>query len=176
MGVKGCVFNLIGKEHFDADFIQKVSDYKFSLATLMIKIALDKKITDENMIMFLSFDEIVKEAKKLDLIPGAENMTDEEFMDQVSFDTISKARDSPEHADYVPEKHFAVFLPIVSNLDPSAAPEGKQLIFAGSGAPASNEEHLNYDKWTDAIMNSVKDIFPEVERLTITTIEEDDLK
>ena len=169
IGIKSLVMNLIGEDHFQRDFVDKIKNYKFSLATLMIKIALDKKLTEENMIMFLSFDEIVKEAKKLKLIPGAETMSDEELSQNVSFDTITKARDSPEFKNYVPEKHFAVFLPIVSNLDPSAAPEGRQLIFAGSGAPASNEEPLNYDKWADAIMNSVKDIFPDIDKHIIWT-------
>ncbi len=169
VGIKSCVQNLIGKENFKADFIQKVDDYKYSLATLMIKIALDEKITEENMIMYLSFDEIVKQARELNLIPGAESMSEEEFMELVSFDTISKARDKPELKNYVPPKHFAVFLPIVSNLDASAAPEGKQLIFAGSGAPASNEPPLNYDKWADSIMNSVKDVFPDIEEHIIWT-------
>ncbi|MHA1797104.1 MAG: phytoene desaturase family protein, partial [Candidatus Helarchaeota archaeon] len=166
-GIKDTVLKLIGEEFFPSEFVNKVKNYQFSLATLMLKLALNKKITEENMVMFLSFDEIVKEARKLNLIPGAENMTDEEFAQQVSFDTIAKAREKPEFKNYVPPKHFAIFIPIVSNLDPTSAPEGKQLIFAGSGAPASNEEALNYDKWAESIMAGVRDVFPNIDEHVI---------
>ncbi len=162
-GIKATVLKLIGKKYFPPAFIKKVNEYQFSLATLMVKIALDKKITDENMIMFLSFDEMLKEARKLNLIPGADSMSDEEFMEHVTFDIISKASESPELKGYVPPKHFAIFIPIVSNLDPTAAPEGKQLIFAGSGAPSSDKEELNYDKWAASIMAGVRDVFPHIE-------------
>lgn len=162
-GIKTTVLKLIGKVHFPAEFIEKVKNYQFSLATLMVKIALDKKITEENMIMFLSFEEMVKQAKKLRLIPDGDTMSDEEFIENISMDMISKAAQSPELKGYVPPKHFAIFIPIVSNLDPNAAPEGKQLIFAGSGAPSSDQEELNYDRWADSIMAGVRDIFPDID-------------
>ena len=162
-GIKTTVLKLIGAEHFQTEFVEKVKNYQFSLATLMVKIALDEKITDENMIMFLSFEEMIKEAKKMNIIPGGDAMSDEEFIGNITLDLISKAAQSPEFKGYVPAKHFAIFIPIVSNLDPTAAPEGKQLIFAGSGAPNSNEEELNYDKWAESVMAGVRDVFPDID-------------
>lgn len=162
-GIKATVLKLIGEDYFSTDFVEKVKNYQYSLATLMVKIALDEKITDENMVMFLSFEEMVKQAKKMKIIPGADGMSDEEFTENISLDLISRAAQSPDLKGYVPPKHFAIFIPIVSNLDPSAAPEGKQLIFAGSGAPASNAEDLNYDKWAESILAGVRDVFPNID-------------
>ncbi|MDD1777138.1 MAG: NAD(P)/FAD-dependent oxidoreductase [Candidatus Helarchaeota archaeon] len=168
-GIKTTVLKLIGAKYFQKKFVEKVKNYQFSLATLMVKIALDEKITDEHMIMFLSFEEMLKQAKKMNVIPGADAMSDDEFMSHITLDLISKAAQAPELKGYVPPKHFAIFIPIVSNLDPTAAPEGKQLIFAGSGAPDSSQKELNYEKWAESIMAGVRDVFPDIDKHILWT-------
>ncbi|MHA1439508.1 MAG: phytoene desaturase family protein [Promethearchaeota archaeon] len=143
-GVKNTVFNLIGKKYFNEKYIQKIKSYEFSLATIQVKIALDKKITNEKMIMFIgqkiALDEWYEKAFK-----------EKKFVDFL------------ENIDY----HPVLFIPIVSNLDPSVAPEGKQLIFAGGGCPIpkqgfSNKQHK--EKMKQAIINSLEKIFPDIKK------------
>jgi phytoene dehydrogenase-like protein len=52
-GVKNTVNNLIDNSILDKNYIKEINEYEYSLATVQVKIALDKKITDEKMIMFL---------------------------------------------------------------------------------------------------------------------------
>ena len=58
----------------------------------------------------------------------------------------------------VPEK-VNLMIPVISNFDPGTAPEGHQLIIAGS-FPAIEPK---WDAWRRAVLNSVKDVFPDIE-------------
>ncbi|MBW1931597.1 MAG: phytoene desaturase family protein [Candidatus Helarchaeota archaeon] len=132
-GVKETVNKLVGREHFSSEYLKLVDSYQYSLATIMVKIALKRKITNEKFIMYVS----------------SENL--EEFA-EIIFEK------------QIPEKHAMVMVPIISNLDPTAAPEGKQLIFGGAGAPADpTQGNCNYKKWEEAILNSLRDIFPDLD-------------
>lgn len=57
----------------------------------------------------------------------------------------------PEEIDY--------FIPIPSNYHQSMAPEGKQLLTAGTFVPRNNFEQ-NKDKWIENSMNSLEKVFP----------------
>ena len=57
----------------------------------------------------------------------------------------------PEDIDY--------FIPIPSNYHRSMAPEGKQLLTAGTFVPRINFEQ-NKDKWIENSMNSLENVFP----------------
>ncbi|MHA1144610.1 MAG: phytoene desaturase family protein [Candidatus Helarchaeota archaeon] len=114
-GLKHTVLELVGKDYFAEEFVERVNQYMYSLSTYQIKIALDEKITDEKMIM----------------IPG----------------------------DYV-------FMPMVSNLDPSLCPDGKQIIIAGASCPnvAQGFDPAKHDsQMKEAILRSVKKVLPEIE-------------
>jgi len=133
-GVKTTVKNLVGKKYFPADYLKLVNSYQYSLSTIMVKVALKRKITNEKFIMYVSSDNF------------------EEFA-QIIFDKK------------IPEKHAMVMIPIISNLDPTAAPEGKQLLIAGAGAPNSPDQgNCDYKKWEEAILNSLRDIFPDIDK------------
>ncbi len=132
-GIKATVNQLVGRKYFPSDYVKLVDSYQYSLATIMVKVALKRKITNEKFIMYVA----------------SENL--EEFADIM-------------YKKEIPEKHVMVMIPIISNLDPTAAPEGKQLLIAGAGAPANPEQgNCNYKKWEEAILNSLRDIFPDID-------------
>ncbi len=54
-----------------------------------------------------------------------------------------------------------LFIPVPSNYDPSLAPEGKQLIIAGTAVPRENFER-NREKWINNSMKTLEEIFPEL--------------
>ncbi|MHA1276479.1 MAG: phytoene desaturase family protein [Candidatus Helarchaeota archaeon] len=132
-GVKTTVIDLVGQKYFPAEYIKRVESYQYSLATIMVKVALKRKITKEKFIMYVS------------------NGNLDDFAGE-----IFKGK--------IPEKHVMVMIPIISNIDPSVAPEGKQLIFGGAGAPANPEQgNCDYKKWEEAILNSMREVFPDLD-------------
>ncbi|MBD3230124.1 MAG: NAD(P)-binding protein [Candidatus Lokiarchaeota archaeon] len=137
-GVINTVNNLIEHSVLDNKYIARINKYEYSLATVQVKVALDKKITDQKMIMFLG------EEFDLDSVEERyENMLDEQ----------------------IPDFHPVLFCPIVSNIDPSVAPEGTQLIYAGGGCPMPNDGFSNKnhkDGWEKACINSLERIFPDI--------------
>ncbi len=138
-GIKKTIFSLIGNQYFKEDYLKKIESYNYSLTTIQAKIALDKKISNEKMIMFVGKDVALDEWK--------ENAVSKDYIEEI------------------PEFHPVLFIPIVSNLDPSLVPEGKQLIFAGGGCLIprqgfSNKKHK--EGWTRAIINSLEKIYPEI--------------
>jgi len=155
-GVKHTVFDLIGQHYFKPEHLRKIDNYEYSLATIQTKIALDTKITDEKMIMFV----------------GSELSLDDWYMKAFKEKNFIELL---EGFDF----HPVLFIPIVSNLDPSLAPEGKQLIIAGGGCPTPSQGFNNKEhkiKWENAIINSVERIFPTIRQhilWTETTTPED---
>ncbi len=71
---------------------------------------------------------------------------------ETRFDSILKGK--------VP-KEVELFIPIPSNFDPQLAPEGKQLIIAGTAVSAQNFEK-NQKKWVENSIESLEYIFPEL--------------
>lgn len=140
-GVKHTVFDLAGKEYFSEDYLDKIANYEYSLATFQVKVALDEKITDEKMIMYIGEEIDVDKYKVQDI---KEMLTKEG----------------------IPDEFPILFIPIVSNLDPSLCPEGKQLIFAGTGCPnvaQGFEPAKHHKKIQNAIFNTLKKMLPEIE-------------
>jgi len=138
-GLKTTVNGLVGRKQFPAAYLKLVDSYQYSLATIMVKVALKRKITNEKFIMYVSTENLEQFAEII-------------FQKQI------------------PEKHAMVMIPIISNIDPTAAPEGKQLIIAGAGAPNSPQQgNCDYKKWTEAILNSLRDIFPDIDDAILWT-------
>ncbi|NVM52715.1 MAG: NAD(P)/FAD-dependent oxidoreductase [Candidatus Helarchaeota archaeon] len=132
-GVKPTVNDLVGRKFFSSEYLKVVDSYEYSFATIMVKVALKRKITDQKFICYVS----------------GENLED------FAVEVFEKG---------IPEKHAMVMIPIISNLDPTAAPEGKQLLIAGAGAPTGPEQgDCNYEKWAEAILNSLREIFPNID-------------
>lgn len=87
-----------------------------------------------------------------------EKITDEKFVMLIGHPNADEYLDMIEN-DLVPEK-VNLMIPVISNLDPTTAPEGKQLIIAGS-FPAIKPD---WDAWEKAVLNSVKMVFPDIEK------------
>lgn len=60
----------------------------------------------------------------------------------------------------VPEEVF-LFVPIPSNYDSNLAPQGKQLLIAGTAVPQKNFE-INREKWIENSLKSLETIFPDL--------------
>ncbi|MHA1268364.1 MAG: phytoene desaturase family protein [Candidatus Helarchaeota archaeon] len=136
-GVKYTINNLIDKSIIDKKTKDKINNYEYSLATIQVKIALDKKLTNQKMIMFMG----------------------QEFDLNESDDWHKK------YYNEIPDFHPVLFCPIVSNIDPSVAPEEMQLIYAGGGCPTpkdgfNNKQHKQ--GWENAIINSMEKIFSDI--------------
>jgi phytoene dehydrogenase-like protein len=82
------------------------------------------------------------------------------YVDMIDFDAMSKLVLAGE----VPDRAPLLMVPIVSNLDPTSAPEGRQLIFAGLGIPYQRvETTIVWNKWKNAVINGLRHIFPGID-------------
>ncbi len=103
--------------------------------------------------------------RELEFTPGAyllkfalsRKITEEKFIMHIG-DADANSYLKTIEAGQVPEK-VNLMMPVISNLDPTTAPEGRQLIIAGS-FPAIEPD---WDAWRRAVLASVKDIFPDIE-------------
>lgn len=131
---------LVGKEHYPEDHIKKINSLKYSYCTSAIKIALDEKISDESMIFYIGRSD------------------------------LSKHENEIEKTGILPDMAPSLMIPIVSNLDPESAPEGKQLIIAGGSARLPyNAGKVVWEKWEKAIMSSVEVVFPDIRKHILWT-------
>lgn len=75
--------------------------------------------------------------------------------------------------DYIDERRAPddpyIFMPVPSNWDPALAPEGKQLVIAGTAAPSNASDALCNDI-LDRVHSKVCALFPEVEKATLWQI------
>ncbi|MBN2282348.1 MAG: NAD(P)/FAD-dependent oxidoreductase [Deltaproteobacteria bacterium] len=75
------------------------------------------------------------------------------------------------------ERQTAIFVPVPSAADPGLAPSGCQVVLAGSLAPAELDEHDQVsaicEEVLDRIENTMRDLFPEIDRHTVWKIRTD---
>ena len=84
-------------------------------------------------------------------------ITDEKFIMHITHPDAGEYNNRIGRGE-VPDK-VNLMVPVVSNLDPGTAPEGHQLIIAGT-FPAINEDH---EAWHRSVMNSVEELFPGIQ-------------
>ena len=133
-GLKPTVNHLAGRSFYNREFLERVDAYEYSEATYMVKVALDRKYVENESMV---------------MFIGRDDQT-----------TLQRELDQ----GITPEVASHAMIPIVSNMDPSAAPEGKQLIIVGGGAnrqslDSSREE---WDQWEQAFLNALEMVFPGV--------------
>ena len=107
------------------------------------------KYTDTNFTVKLALDEPITEEKFIFYI-GRDDIDG----------SIAEARSGA-----IPERVGFMMIPVVSNMDPTAAPPGRQLILAGTGCwhdPDSPKDH--WEKWRDAMHGTLEEIFPGLHR------------
>jgi phytoene dehydrogenase-like protein len=132
--IKTSVLDLVGAEKYAPAFVEKVKDYTWSEATFIVKVALDRKITNEKLIMYLNPDNIVDVAMLI--LQGG-----------------------------VPDKAPILMIPVISNLDPTACPEGKQLILSGAACRTKLDSPASvWKQWEEAYMRTLYGIFPGMEK------------
>jgi len=97
------VNTLAGPEHFPADYVDRISSLTYSYHVLALKVALEERITEDQLMMYLPYDyEEAFRVAKLTMETGK-----------------------------VPER-LGGMITSPTNYDPSVAPEGRQLIFFGT--------------------------------------------
>ena len=100
--IKNTVENLVGAKHFSKEYVSRVKSLTYAQHCLAIKVALDKKVTDQKLIMHVNVD-----YSDLD-----------SYMEQI-------------YKGEIPDE-IGGMITIPSNYDPNLAPKGKQLIFSGT--------------------------------------------
>lgn len=130
--IKTTVLKLVGEEHYPRDFVEKVKSYYFTPPTFILKVAVDRKVTDKKLVMYIG---------------------------RTDFENLKREIES----GIIPEKAAFLMIPVISNLDPSSVPEGKELIYAGWGCTYDPEGKNDWKKWEEAIMKVLLEVFPEIE-------------
>jgi phytoene dehydrogenase-like protein len=125
--IKHTVLGLAGREHFPEDYVARVEGLSYAYHAVGLKMALEEKITDDQLMMYMPYD--LQASLKIEA----------EKMEGKLPDRVRGMITSP------------------TNYDPSLAPEGKQLIFFGTGCPP----HQDWEKWEKVILDSLFTVYPE---------------
>ena len=133
-GLKPTVELLVGRQHYSKKFLEKVDSYEYSLSATALKVALDEPFVKD---------------KSMVLYIGDDDLNGKE--EEIGSGVI------PEVMDFM-------MVPIISNVDPSACPEGRQLIIAGSGGPKKprNVSPADRKKWEQGYIKALEIIFPGI--------------
>ena len=133
VGLKPTVDSLVGREHYSRELLDSVDGYEYSLCCGAVKVALDEPIVED---------------RGLVLYIGTDDLTALE-------EDLASGR--------VPDEMEYMMVPIVSTVDPTACPEGRQLIIAGTGAAGPEQASpKDRDKWMQAYLNGLERVFPGI--------------
>ncbi|MBU2547378.1 MAG: NAD(P)/FAD-dependent oxidoreductase [Proteobacteria bacterium] len=145
--IKETVSGLVDESHYPAEFLEKVRGYRYSFNTHAIKIALDEPISDDTMILYV----------------GRRDMNEAERL--------------MEEKGELPDKATHLMIPIISNLDPESAPEGRQLLIAGGSSKRPHTAGADtWRRWEAAMTAALEDVWPDIRKhilWTVTTSAED---
>ena len=133
-GLQPTVLKLVGEEHFDQDFTQRVRELVPSHALIGYRYFLSKPVTDAPFGVVFSNDS-----------PWTERRLDD----------AAQGRGSREGV---------LYFEVPANYDPNAAPEGKQMLMTGCFCPpdpALSKEELR--AWASAGEEALFGVFPELE-------------
>ncbi|MHA1279380.1 MAG: phytoene desaturase family protein [Candidatus Helarchaeota archaeon] len=130
-GIKQTVFRLVGTDHFEKDYVDRVKDLMPSYSALAFKFALREPLIKEDF----SFLQLTQTT----FGPLADKGEEEK---------------APMASSYL--------MPITSNMDPSLAPPGKQLVIIGTAAPPFVK---NWKRWADIYYQDILSFYPELEDL-----------
>lgn len=128
-GMKETVADLVGSEHFEPEYADRIRDLKTGTSGFALRAAMDEPITDVDMGGILMVE------------PGGM----EEYFRELWADLT------------IPDEPPPIYFAVPSNMDPSIAPEGKQLIVGigclmwDSKDPYSKMEQLAIDAFDVAL-------------------------
>lgn len=133
-GVKPTVNDLVGRKYYGKSLLYRVDSYVYSNPTFQLKIALDTPYI-QNETMVLFVN------------------SDEPF-------TLNKQ----ERIKDIPEVATHGMIPVISNIDKTSAPEGRQLVLIGGKANYYPKDAPAGDwlKWKQAYLNALEQYFPGV--------------
>jgi phytoene dehydrogenase-like protein len=89
-------------------------------------------------------------------------ITDEKFIFYIGREDIDGSIAEARSGE-IPKEIGFMMIPVISNMDATAAPPGRQLLLAGTGCwhdPDSPREH--WEKWRDACLTTLEKIFPDL--------------
>ena len=133
--IKTTVLDLVGPQHFSPEYIDSIQNLTYSYHGIGLKVGLSEKITDDQLLMYR---------------PYAKQEGDEKV----------SLRDADQLPDLV-----GGMITIPTNYDPSLAPEGCQMIFYGSGAPAM----ADWSKYEKLLTDSFYSAYPEAKDKVLWT-------
>ena len=132
-GLKPTVSSLVGREHYGPEFLDRVDAYEYSFCCGALKVALDEPIIED---------------REMVLYIGTDDLV---------------AREQDVVAGRIPDAMEYLMVPIISTVDPTACPEGRQLIIAGTGAGAPDQTSpRDRNKWKQAYLNGLEHVFPGI--------------
>jgi len=132
-GLKPTVDSLVGRESYSREFLEKVDGYEYAFCCGALKIALDEPIVEDRGLVLYIGTD--------DLMALEEDMASGRIPDEMEY----------------------MMVPIVSNVDPTACPEGRQLIIAGTGAGEPGKPlPRDREKWAQAYLKGLEHVFPGI--------------
>ena len=132
-GIKPTVDVLVGRQHYSKEFLEKVDTYEYSFCCGAVKVALDEPFIRDRSMV---------------LYIGTDDLL---------------AREKEYESGAIPEIIEFMMVPIISNVDPSACPEGRQLVIAGSGASRPHVTRpKDREKWKQAYLKGLEKVFPGI--------------
>ncbi|MHA1752264.1 MAG: phytoene desaturase family protein [Candidatus Helarchaeota archaeon] len=140
-GIKKTILNLISDNSvLDKQYINLIKDLKASYSAVTFKIALKKQIFKEIAAMHLFY---VK-------------------LDEFNSNSLNKMWEKIDNS--VVPYYSAFMAPITSNMDPSVAPKGKQLLIIGGLAPAKLKPNSSkWNDWIEKYWSYILELLPEIE-------------
>ncbi len=132
-GLKPTVSSLVGREHYGSEFLRQVDAYEYSFCCGALKVALDEPVIEE---------------REMVLYIGTD-------------DLVALEKEVVEGR--IPAAMEYLMVPVISSVDPTACPEGRQLLIAGTGAGAPDcTAPGDRDKWRQAYLNGLESAFPGI--------------
>jgi phytoene dehydrogenase-like protein len=132
-GLKPTVDSLVGRELYSREFLERADGYEYSLCCGAVKVALDEPIVEDRGLVL-----------------------------DIGTDDLS-ALEEDLASGKIPDEMQYMMVPIISTVDPTACPEGRQLIIAGTGSGGPEQSSpKDRDKWMQAYLNGLERVFPGI--------------
>ncbi|MHA1146489.1 MAG: phytoene desaturase family protein, partial [Candidatus Helarchaeota archaeon] len=134
-GIKRTVSALVGEKYFEKEYAARIKNLMPSYSSIAFKFALKKPIDEigDKPVLQLTQTEI-------GYLKGFK---------------AEEGEKRPKTPGYL--------VPVLSNMDPSLAPKGKQLLIVGTSAPPSVKGG-DWKRWTDAYMLDICEFYPQLDK------------
>ena len=144
--IKTTVLKLVGAQHFEKDYVENIKSLSWGGQVCSLKLGIDIHVTDDTW---------------LNYVPNME-IEDLKIVDFSNAEGPKKEL----RAEDVPSKCVIMIVPI-SNLDPNLAPPGCQNLHCVTptlGIAGNMEERIKINrKWEECCMNTLLDLWPQIE-------------